>query len=90
MTREQFLLCKLAEEAAELAKEAMKTQQFGMLSSHPKYTGTNANRISEELNDLLAVIDMMNEECEDFFWTPDEEAIERKVEKIEKYYELTV
>lgn len=65
MTNEQYLLGKLAEEAAELAQIAIKAQQFGLEEVFGGQTGTplsNAHRIQAEFNDVLGVIKMLNEE----------------------------
>ena len=61
MTNEQYLLGKLAEEAAELAQIAIKAQQFGI----EKVFGgqdtdlSNRERIEGEFNDVMGVIKML-------------------------------
>lgn len=61
MNREQYILSKVAEEAVEVSKEALKAQQFGMQSSHPDEPSiTNRDRIVAELNDLLACVFMLD------------------------------
>ncbi len=63
MTHTQYLLIKLAEEASELAQIALKTAQFG---PEERYGGLskpkNTQRIEAEFNDLLAIIQMLNED----------------------------
>lgn len=58
----QYLLSKLAEEAAELAQIAMKAQQFGLDSTHPTTGYTNLQLIELEFNDILGVLRLMEEE----------------------------
>lgn len=63
MNYTQFLLTKLAEECSEVSKAALKAQQFGLDSVNPVtlLTGqSNRDRLNEELNDLLAVLQLLN------------------------------
>ncbi len=59
MTYTQYLLCKLAEEASELAQAAMKAQQFGLQDTHQGET--NEQRIRSELIDIKAVESLLLE-----------------------------
>lgn len=55
----QYLLGKLAEEASEVTKEALKCQQHGVAS---QYKGRNAiMELRNEFLELMAVIDMLEE-----------------------------
>lgn len=66
MTNQQYLLSKLAEEAAELAQIAIKAQQFGLDEVFGGQRGTplsNSQRIQAEFNDVLGVMKMLNDEC---------------------------
>lgn len=54
-----YLLCKAAEEAAEVAHALLKAQFFGLNDFHPKKGKTNIECIIDELNDLNAVIGML-------------------------------
>lgn len=83
MNREQYLLCKLAEEASEIAQIALKTQQFGMDEVY--LTDSNKERIHKELNDLLGIIEMLNAEY-NFNFFPDDIQIQEKVDKVNLYY----
>jgi hypothetical protein len=59
MTLTQYLLGKLAEEASEVAKEALKGQQFGTDSD---YQGkTNSELICSELIDVATIIYLLKE-----------------------------
>lgn len=88
MKRAQYLLGKLAEEAAEVSQIALKTQQFGLDEIRVGQPFTNAERIKQELNDLNAIIKMLNDEF-DFDYAPDENAIVEKIVKVGKYYALS-
>ena len=79
----QFLLCKGAEEDSEVAQIMLKTQQFGRSERCPGQPLTNEQLIYVELNDLLAVVEMLNEYGFDF--QPDREAIEAKKQRVQKY-----
>ena len=88
MSREQYLLIKLAEEASEIAQIALKTSQFGMEEKYHKLDTNNKERIHAELNDLLGVVDLLNGES-GFGFTQDSVASCTKAEKINKYYKLS-
>lgn len=65
MTNEQYLLGKLAEEAAELAQIAIKAQQFGLdkvFGGESNVAGkSNRERIEDEFNDVLTAVGMVND-----------------------------
>lgn len=87
MNRKQYLLCKLAEEASEVAQIALKTQQFGLDEVYEK--DSNRTRCHGELNDLLTVVDMLNDEF-DFGFVRDTSSREHKETKMNKYYAYSV
>lgn len=87
MTNVQYLLSKLAEEAAEIAQIALKAQQFGLDEIYQ--VETNKQRTHKELNDLLGVLFLLNQE-EGFAFEPNQEAIQAKVEKILEYRQYAV
>lgn len=91
LTRYQYLLTKLAEEASEVAQISLKTQQFGPDSCYPGESITNTQRIHEELVDLLAIVGMLNEEFNfglNYFTVSKEAAykIAAKQTKVDNYY----
>lgn len=88
MTTEQFLLCKLAEEAAEIAQMALKCQQYGLEEVMVGQPLTNSERLHGELNDMFASIRMLNDECE-FEFESDYTAIQAKIKKVQKYAEYS-
>jgi NTP pyrophosphatase (non-canonical NTP hydrolase) len=97
MNKLQYLLTKIAEESSEVAQIALKTQQFGVWELCPGLEDTNVQRIHKEFNDLLAVVEMFNEEVYnklngskygEVFRS--EELIQQKKQKIEKYFQYSI
>ena len=88
MNIEQYLLTKLAEEASEISQIALKAQQFGMSEVMAGQPLTNAERIYAELNDLVAILEMLD--CNSpFRFVPSSEAIAQKKSKVLKYAKYT-
>lgn len=89
MNNEQYLLIKLDEECKEIGMVASKSMQFGLNSNdNGKLLITNKEHLFKEINDLLATIEMLNEEC-DLGFSPCKEAIAAKKEKIKKYRDIS-
>ena len=88
MDRKQYLLTKIAEEASEIAQIALKTQQFGMYSKHPGETTNNIENLHKEVTDLQAVFRMYCEEVQ-VDDTIHEFAIQDKISKVERYYQIS-
>lgn len=84
LTNTQYLLAKLAEEAAELAQIALKAQQFGLSSTHPTTGYTNLQLIEFEFNDILGVLRLMEEEGVGEV-SPKSHLILAKMDKIARY-----
>lgn len=94
LTRYQYLLTKLAEEASEVAQIALKTQQFGADEICPNQPDTNTERIHKELIDLLAIVGMLNEEFNFGFdhikvYAFLAKKLEEKQNKVDKYYKYS-
>lgn len=85
MTRLQYLLIKLAEEASEVAQIALKTAQFGLDETSPYHTDNNAARCHAELNDLLGIVNMLNTEF-GFNYVESAEAQMLKRDKVNHYF----
>lgn len=62
MNRREHLLTILAEEATEVAHAVSKALRFGMEEVKPDLNQTNAERITAEIHDLIAVYDMLRSE----------------------------
>lgn len=88
LTREQFLLTKLAEECNEVAQMALKTQQFGKDEVKPDQLLTNGQRLRAEIIDLLTMACMLIEEF-DYDFDFNESDINAKVARIAKYYKIS-
>lgn len=88
MNRLQFLLGKLAEEAAEVSQMALKTQQFGLHEIYHIQEFTNAQRTHHELDDMMAIIHMLNIEFE-FGYEVDRINVSKKIAKVNKYAEYS-
>ncbi|HDR9501268.1 TPA: hypothetical protein QDC06_004564 [Burkholderia cepacia] len=86
MTLTQYVLIKIAEEAAEVAQIALKTAHFGLSETQPGRAETNAQRIYAELNDLNAMVLRLNDVAfGEFFYDPDHVAMSQKMAKVENY-----
>ena len=60
-TKEHLLTC-LAEECAELQQAISKALRFGLQDRYPGSNTTNAQDIAKESVDVLAVIDLLQEQ----------------------------
>lgn len=89
MNHLQHLLLKLSEECNEVGQMSSKCMQFGLLESHPDLLENNKQRLHAELNDLLAIVDMLNAHF-NFDYTPNQIQIGRKIEKVNKYLAYSV
>lgn len=87
MTRTEHLLSILAEECSEVAHRASKALRFGLEEIQEGQGYTNSDRISIELVDLLAVVEMLEKDgALDVDESVDvEDAKYRKKQKVEKY-----
>lgn len=79
MTRQEYLLLVLAEEAAEIVHRASKAMRFGLDETQPDHVDNNFVRLIHELNDLVAVADLVEP-----MWM-DERLIDAKKLKVAKY-----
>lgn len=84
MTRFQYYMLKLIEESNEVAKEACKCSVFGWNSYNPADGIPNIARLHDELNDLAATIEVLNEEY-GLNFKVDQDKVRAKRQKMEKY-----
>jgi len=82
MNRAEHLLVILGEECSELHQETCKALRFGVHEQRDLPT-SNHDRIKKEFNDLLAMVDMLNDEGLNIYINPT--LIKKKREKVEKY-----
>ncbi len=92
MNRIQLLLGKLAEEAAEVAQIALKSQHFGLEEVYPKKGISNGKRLALELGDMAAIMEMLTEEDVDIndIDIGIDEHIKKKREKVEDFLEYSI
>lgn len=62
MTRLEHLLTILLEECAEVSKEVTKSLRFGLDDHEPGKKTTNREKLLDEVNDLFAMIEMLQNE----------------------------
>lgn len=85
----QYLLLKLSEECNEVGQMASKNMHFGMEECQAGRKESNKDRLHQEINDFLAIVELLNEE-EAFDFTPDKEKIKAKKEKVKSYREYSI
>ena len=86
MTKTQFLLVKLAEEAAELSQIALKTAQFGLHEVKPGQQESNLDRVRSEFRDVVAHATMLDAEVgTDLLARGISQHVSRKASKVERY-----
>lgn len=83
MTRQEHLLTIIGEECAEVHQRCSKALRFGLEEVQHGQSLTNAQRIIQEFNDLVAVVKMMGEDFTKGAF--DLQAMEAKEKKVEKY-----
>lgn len=85
LTREQLLLICLAEECNEVAQRASKALRFGLHEVQPGQPYDNSQRLTDELIDLLGVMELLEQEKMIVMPQNLETLIAKKGEKFEKY-----
>lgn len=86
MTKKEYLLLLIAEECNEVGQRASKALRFGLKEIQPGQPLNNTQRLIYEFNDLVATIELMDEEgMLDGESMIDRDMVEEKKIKIEKY-----
>lgn len=87
LDQKQFLLLKLVEECTEVGQRACKQMQFGRDEVQKDQELTNSQRLRNEINDLLAVVFMLEsiQEIPTNSWQEQQTAYDDKFNKIVKY-----
>lgn len=85
----QYYLGLLTEECNEVGQISSKCSRFGLLEQCPGLDQNNKARLHGEINDLLAVVEVLNEKF-DFGFKPDPVAISDKRIKMEKYLHYSI
>lgn len=91
MTRIEHLLVILTEECAEVSQRCAKALRFGLTEIQPGHEASNAARIEDELVDLLAVIDMLEDEGAFSVagFTIQYDTTRKKREKVDRYLDYS-
>lgn len=84
LTEMQYLIDVLGEECNEIAVRASKIIRFGLKEIQPGQPLTNAQRLALELDDLTAMIELINERVPGTY-IPDRSNIDAKKEKVTKF-----
>lgn len=87
MNRQQYLLICAMEECAEVSQRISKALRFGLTEVQPGHEANNAERIMEEVVDLVTVIKLLTEAgaLPDFEWRESP----AKRAKLQKYMEYS-
>lgn len=90
MTRQQYLLVKVAEECSEMTKRATKIICFGADEQYDK-NDANYKRLLYEYNDLVATMELLKKDgiFKEFDELIDPERIISKQDKIERYMKVS-
>ncbi len=87
MTETENMLTILSEECAEVSHRASKILRFGLQEIQPGQVYDNAERLSHEMSDLIAVYEMLTESIG--VPTINRDAIIAKKAKVLKYLEYS-
>lgn len=88
MNKQEYLLTCLSEECGEISQRVSKILRFGLTEIQPSQELTNSQRLINELNDLLGVIQLL--EIEKIL--PRVECLEKqadKKDKVKKYMQIS-
>ena len=89
MTKVEHLLACLAEECAEVQQSIMKALRFGLDDGYPVSETTNAQDISKEFCEAIAVLELL-EEMGALKKTTVLKTIKEKKERVRHYMEYAV
>lgn len=89
MNKQEYLVTKLIEEAAEIIQRATKAIDFGFTEVEPTQEHDNEFRLVQEINDFLAVLEMLQESGVSLRGIANPVALAKKKTKVEKFMELS-
>jgi NTP pyrophosphatase (non-canonical NTP hydrolase) len=87
MDRKDHYYTCLNEEAGEVIQAACKCMRFSEEDGYPNTDRTNISDLTKELNDVLAVIELLQEEGVVFNGLFDRDQIEAKKKKVKEWLE---
>lgn len=85
MTKTEYLFLCLAEEGGELTQAAGKAGRFGATDRPPGGGLRNDDHVVHEINDVLAVVELLEEQGVDLAGVGDRQAIEQKKAKVLRF-----
>ncbi len=88
MNRQEHLLVCLTEECAEIIKAADKALRFGLDDGYPNTSRTNLTDLSNEINDLRGVIELLH--ADGVTLTVDTNKITEKKKRVEQYLQYSL
>lgn len=89
MNKIEYLTTKATEEASEVIQRLCKANIFGWDEVQEGQEETNKERFVKEFNDLLASVEMLQEQGIKFRRIADPIEIAKKKSRVEKYMELS-
>lgn len=89
MTENEHLLTCLAEECAEVAQRVSKALRFGLSEVQEGQPWSNAERISEEMRDLIAVARILYQRDILTDFDPSSAEVEKKHQKIQRFFAIS-
>jgi NTP pyrophosphatase (non-canonical NTP hydrolase) len=87
MDRKDHYYTCLNEEAGEVIQAACKCMRFSEEDGYPNTDRTNISDLTKELNDVLAVIELLQEEGVVFNGLFDRDQIETKKKRVKEWLE---
>lgn len=90
MEQKEYYFTCLNEEAGEVIQASCKCQRFGELDGYPNTERTNISDLIRELNDVLAVVELLQEEGVVFDGLYDRKQIEAKKERVKKWLQYSI
>ena len=91
MTPDQYHLCKIAEECAEVAQRALKAQQFGLGEVQSGQALNNLERLVLEFHDLAVTFDNFVGLIDgQINLLPNDFKRKQRLEKMDKFLQLSI
>lgn len=87
--KEYYFTC-LNEEAGEVIQASCKCQRFGEQDGYPNTERTNISDLTKEINDVLAIVELLKEEGVVFDGLYSREQIEAKKVRVKKWLQHSI
>lgn len=90
MNKEKYLLVKIQEECAEVSQRAAKAIRFGLKEVQKGQDKNNAERLRNEILDLLAAFIIFEDETKvELVDVNFDELVDSRIERIKKYMDYS-